>query len=123
MRFLLALLLGLSATAEARELYKGQYAQVEPQIRKWFNDQLIPGSNQRCCSEADGVTAEPDIRDGHHWVRFTAKMPEGSEVDSGWMEVPDTAVLNGPNLYKAPVVWWGWNNGIYIRCYAPGAGI
>ncbi len=113
----------LIGNAIARERYPGQYAQIDPEIRRWFNDQLIPGSSQRCCSEADGVFAEEDIRDGHFWVKFVANTVENGEVNSGWMLVPDAAVIWSGNKHGAPVVWWGWgqSGGLTIRCFAPGA--
>jgi hypothetical protein len=121
----------------ARELYPGQYAQMDPTVRQWFRSQRVPGGARKggsCCSEADGVYAEEDIRadaDGtsHYWVRFEAR---SRVVD--WMKVPDEVVIHDPNRNGAPVVWWGaneyYNDGvppagahIIIFCYAPGAGI
>lgn len=127
MRILLVLCLTLVASiAHSREQFPGQYAQVDPAIKKWFNEQKIPGTERLCCSEADGVYAEEDIRGTHYWARFVAKQyNEGAppvEISSGWMQVPDEAVIHDPNRHGAPVVWWGWQNGLFIRCYAPGGG-
>lgn len=112
----------------------GQYAQASPAEREWFNKQLVPGSGMKCCSEADGITAQEDIREGHYWTRFTAQVPiwhaETSEYtkieqDSGWLEVPDKAVLQGPNKMGRPIVWWWADTAgkLRVRCYAPGAGL
>lgn len=107
--------------AIGRELYPGQYAQVDPATREWFRSQRVPGGErvgQSCCSEADGTTAEEDIRGDHYWIRFQAR-----GIDSGWMQVPDEVVIHEPNRHGAPVVWWFYNNGKpAIRCYAPGSG-
>jgi hypothetical protein len=77
---------------------------------------------------ADGTSAEEDIRKGHYWVRFTAKQyndgAEPLEVDSGWMLVPDEAVIyNTGNPSGGAIVWWGWQDKLFIRCFVPGAGI
>lgn len=122
-----------SHEAPARELYPGQYAQVAPEIREWFKAQRNPGSHVPCCSEADGVFAQEDTSGGHYRVRFTYApwtYPPGGpphreeERDSGWMDVPDEAVIHAPNPNGAPVVWWAMENDkVWIRCYAPGAGL
>lgn len=67
--------------AHGRELYSGQYAQVDPAIRKWFRDQKIPGTQSSCCSESDGVYAEEDIREGHYWTRFVARQHNDGAAD------------------------------------------
>lgn len=117
----------LATAAHGREQYPGQYAQVDPAIKKWFDEQKIPGTSRLCCSEADGVYAEEDIRDGHYWARFVAVQHNDgappTEIKSGWMQVPDEAVIHDPNRHGAPVVWWGWQNALFIRCYAPGGGV
>lgn len=115
--------------AFGRELYPGQYAQVDPAVRQWFRQQTVPGGPHKgfsCCSEADGTYAEEDIRadpDGssHYWVRFEAY---GRPVD--WMKVPDEAVITEPNRHGRAVVWFAAPNdgGLpVIRCFIPGAGI
>lgn len=126
MRTILPLLLLFAAIqANAREQYPGQYAEVDPSTRQWFRDQKIPGTQRLCCSESDGVYAEEDIREGHYWARFVAVQHNDgappTEVASGWMQVPDAAVIRDPNRHGAPVVWWGWQNGLFIRCFSPGA--
>jgi hypothetical protein len=118
--------------SQGRELYPGQYAEVDPATRQWFRDQKSPKSGIPCCSEADGTYAEEDIRDGHYWTRFTWRFcfaKECQELDSGWMDVPDDVVIHNPNRHGAPVVWWYRASGtdpasakVRIRCYAPGGG-
>lgn len=118
---------GLATKASGREHYPGQYAQVDPKTRQWFRDQKVPGSDIKCCSEADGVFAEEEIRGTHYWVRFVAKQYNDgaptTEIESGWMQVPDEAVIHEPNRHGAAVVWWGWQDRLFIRCFIPGAGI
>jgi hypothetical protein len=116
-----------------RELYPGQYAQVDPGIRQWFRDQKSPRTGIPCCNEADGAYAEEEIRDGHYRARFTWRScfaRECHDIDSGWMDVPDDVVIHDPNRRGAPVVWWyrgssrdPENPTVGIRCYAPGSGV
>jgi hypothetical protein len=117
----------------ARELYPGQYAQVDPAIRQWFRDQKSPKTGISCCTEADGTYAEEDISDGHYRTRFMWRFcfaKECHDLDSGWMDVPDDVVIHDPNRHGAPVVWWDRASGtdqasakVRIRCYAPGSGL
>ncbi len=128
LRLIVAGALCLSAVGAAgRELYPGQYAQVDPAERAWFSDQKVPGTHSSCCSQADGVTAEEDIRDGHYWARFVYQQWQNDkhmylQKDSGWMQVPDAAILD-TNHQGAPIVWWYIPaDQVMIRCYARGTG-
>lgn len=122
-----------SCSADSRELYPGQYAQVSPETQKWFREQRSPKTKIPCCNEADGAYAQEEITDGHYRTRFTYApwtYPFGGpphkedERDSGWMDVPDDVVIHDPNRNGAPVVWWYMDNDVVtIRCYAPGAGL
>lgn len=128
----LAILLVWFFEAHGRMLYPGQFDAVPQQIRDWFVAQLIPRGphkGESCCSNADGVTAEEDIRGNEYWVRFRiARSLNGADDPYvvEWMRVPDDAVLTTPNLSGAPRVWHmeSWIQGeprdIKILCYAPG---
>lgn len=102
-----------------------------PQEQEWFYNQKIPGTNNRCCSVADGTFALEDIRNGHYWTKFHYKVYSNDdedeselleEHDTDWIQVPDNLVINEPNKNGVPAVWYGINpNGTaFIRCYAPG---
>jgi hypothetical protein len=148
MRIIVALLAGVAATASgASARDSGQWAQADPDIRQWFNDQWVPGTGMSCCSVADGVQAEEDIRldaDGtsHYWARFTIhNAVTGEDIDIPWTRVPHGAVLKGPfpPSIGQPIVWWTaqWDNSrtgaikrdehgspaIIVRCYKPGSGV
>ncbi len=105
-----------SPPAHGREAYPGQYDQVNPRIQQWFRSQKSPQTGHLCCSEADGLHVEEDIRSGHYWTRggpFT-----------NWTPVPDEVVIPTGNPNGSPVVWYYWESGIpLIRCFAPGGGI
>jgi len=85
---------------------------VTPQQKTWF-DSLKSGKGP-CCSDADGsVLTDNDweTRDGHYRVF----------IDGKWYDVPDDAVLKGPNLYGPTMVWPIRTLGaISIRCFMPG---
>lgn len=120
---IIAIIIYASTSARSRELYEGQYAQVDPSTRKWFRDQISPKTGGNCCTEADGEYAEEDIRNGHYWARFPKSQGK-------WIEVLDEVVIHDPNRNGAPVVWWYWDNNpalrggleLKIRCFAPGGG-
>jgi hypothetical protein len=110
---LLASLL-LSWPASARD--DGRYAQVDPDLKAW-----IEGLSNRlginCCAEADGFRPEAvewDIRDSTYRVR----------IDGEWYDVPDYAVIRGPNRLGVPVVWLfrARDGAIIIVCFLPGSG-
>jgi hypothetical protein len=105
----------------------GQYAQVNPEVREWFQNQIDPRTKQLCCSIADGTYAEEDIRDGHYWARWRINTWDdngnlvASDKMTDWIQVPDGAVITNPSPNGSPVVWYGFTNGNpFIRCYVPG---
>ena len=127
MRILLAALAAMVVfcSLSARELYPGQYANVDEQTRNWFRNQRVPNNpTMLCCNEADGIYAEEDIRHGHYWTRFKI-----GSYQVEWMQVPDEVVIRAPNRNGSAVVWFvpHWANGnlmsVDIRCFAPGGGV
>src|ERR1700746_1656308 len=85
----------VSAPAVAGD-YGRQWAQsqgLSDQEKQWFRQQTVPGGGSKgtsCCSAADGVYAEEDIRDGHYWTRFQYQkwdysMSRNVDANSGWM--------------------------------------
>jgi hypothetical protein len=90
----------------------GQFANSTPEMRDWFNS-LASGKGP-CCSDADG-TALSDVdwqtHDGHYQVR----------IGGQWIDVPDDAVLHGPNKAGRTMVWPMYVDGHpTIRCFIPG---
>lgn len=109
-----------ATSARGAEHYPGQYAQVDPEMRRWFRNQMSPKTGGSCCSEADGTYAEEDIRGDHYWTRFPAS-------NGVWVQVPEDVVINAPNRNGAAVVWWYFEAStddgsmvLKVRCYAPG---
>jgi len=105
------LLVLASQLALARD--RGQFANSNPEIKAWF-DTLRSGKGP-CCSDADG-SAVSDVDwesgSGHYRVR----------IDGEWIDVPDEAVITGPNRVGRTMVWpiRGYG-GLTIRCFMPGS--
>ncbi|MDB5501939.1 MAG: hypothetical protein JWR89_1841 [Tardiphaga sp.] len=104
-------LLPLAHSAFARD--RGQFAATSPELKSWF-DSLRSGKGP-CCSDADG-SAVSDVdwesSSGHYKVRL-----EGT-----WFDVPDEAVITGPNRVGRTMVWpMQGAGGITIRCFMPGS--
>ena len=109
--FVIALLFGFVSPALARD--DGRYA--DDPLKYWF-DHLSSGRGM-CCSFADGFSVTEvdwDREGGHYRVRLHGE----------WIDVPDIAVVTGPNRYGPAVVWpyMDENGKAYIRCFLPGAG-
>ncbi len=106
----------------------GRYAQTNPAIQKWFNEQLVPGGDHKggsCCQISDGVNAEERWRNGGYQAKFTITLG-GVEKAIPWMNVPPETVLLPPfpRSLLQPIVWWYAEsvNGVFnviIRCYKP----
>jgi hypothetical protein len=99
---------------------RGQLGPVAPEVKAWAST-LVNKLRQDCCSSADGWKPEEieyDIAGSKYRVR----------IEGEWYEVPDDAVIEVPNRFGFPVVWYyrTWDNGIRasvkIRCFIPGAG-
>lgn len=111
---LAAVLLITPATARDPD---GRYANSP--LKSWF-DNLKSGKGP-CCSDADG-TALSDVdwetKDGHYRVR----------IEGQWWDVPDDAVIKGPNLSGRTMVWPVYLRGptqqflVQIRCFIVGPG-
>lgn len=109
---------GAVPVAHARDL-TGRYANSD--LKPWFDG--LASKKGPCCSDADG-TALSDVdwesRDGHYRVR----------IEDQWIDVPDDAVLEGPNRAGRTMVWPMYHRdyasgkppSIEIRCFLPGPG-
>jgi hypothetical protein len=105
-----------------------KYAQnYTPEQRKWFQEQKVPNGRITCCSVSDGALVEEDIRENHYWIKcpLDTKCPFKK-----WTQVPDEALIKGPNKIGRPVVWWGTGDDDegedphpFVKCYVPGAGL
>jgi len=110
MRFLVVVLL-LTACQSAVARDDGRYANSP--LKPWF-DSLRSGKGP-CCSDADGspvADADWDTKDGHFRVRLSG----------AWLDVPDDAVVSGPNRAGRTMVWLMYQDGNpVVRCFIPGS--
>lgn len=84
-----------------------------PELKEWFK--TLKSGKGPCCSDADGSVLKDtdwESKDGHYRVY----------INGNWMDVPDDAVLEQPNMYGRTMVWTGLyvDGKIQIRCFMPG---
>lgn len=106
------LVISLIMTLSALGRDNGQYANVLPEVRDWANA-LKNKRGYNCCSTADGLPAEIqyDTLGGRYRVF----------LEGAWHDVPDEALLTGPNRAGYPMVWtWREKGMLKIRCFIPG---
>jgi hypothetical protein len=84
----------VSATA-APAMDRGQFKNVPPEIREWFENMRSPNGIM-CCSYADGHRTGYDIRQGQYWV----------PIEGEWYPVPPGAVIKTENPVGEAIVWY-----------------
>jgi hypothetical protein len=107
----IALCVSFGGSAFARD--DGRYAN-DP-LRDWFDH--LASDKGMCCSFTDGFSVSDvdwDMQDGHYRVLLHGE----------WIDVPEPAVVTGPNRYGPAVVWPYMDNkgSTNIRCFLPGTG-
>lgn len=99
---------------------------VRPELDTWFKS-LMNKAGERCCDTGDGqhVEAEWDMVKGGY--RVLLKHPHRPTEPGQWFAVPDSVVINQPNLSGIAMVWWwpsyNWRDGSMTpmwRCFIPG---
>lgn len=93
--------------------FAGAHDHDNPAMNQWASSLLSRGK-VLCCNGKDYVRLDGsdwDMRNGHYVVY----------IRGVWMDVPDDAVVDGPNLAGEALVWMtgGINPG--VRCFMPGA--
>jgi hypothetical protein len=84
----------VSAT-DAAAMDRGQFKDVPPAIREWFENMRSPNGTM-CCSYADGHRTGYDIRQGQYWV----------PIEGEWYPVPPEAVIKTENPVGEAIVWY-----------------
>jgi hypothetical protein len=111
MRFPLLLvsiaILMLAVAAYARDP-GGKYAQANPELHKWFEDQR--SGRGPCCSDADGTALQDTDWEGTGDIDFPFRV----QIEGKWWKLPKEAVLPGPNKAGKTIVW-----PIYYRTTGP----
>lgn len=103
------LVLALIATAAAA------HDPNRPELNGWFMGLQSKGK-AACCDGSDALRLDDvdwDSKDGHYRVR----------LEGEWVDVPDSAVVDGPNRAGPTMVWPYRHDGKLnqIRCFMPGA--
>jgi hypothetical protein len=89
-----------------------------PELDGWFK--ALSSSRGPCCDGSEALRLEDvdwDTKDGHYRVR----------IDGEWVDVPDNAVLDGPNRAGYTAVWPYQTRELdgtvktQIRCFLRGA--
>ncbi|MGY3622383.1 hypothetical protein [Bradyrhizobium sp. USDA 10063] len=84
-----------------------------PELNGWY-ESLHSGKGP-CCDGSDAMRvddADWETKDGHYRVR----------IDGEWVDVPNDAVVDGPNRAGRTMVWPDYLNGHpTVRCFMPGS--
>jgi hypothetical protein len=101
-----ALILPMVAIARAHD-------HEHPELNSWY-ERLHSGKGP-CCDGSDAKRlddADWDSKDGHYRVR----------IDGEWVDVPNEAVVDGPNRADRTMVWPYYLDGHpKARCFMPGS--
>lgn len=86
-----------------------------PDLNNWFMSLQSKGKVS-CCDGSDAMRLDDvdwDAKDGHYRVRLQGE----------WVDVPDSAVVEGPNRAGPTMVWPYYLNGSMrgVRCFMPGS--
>ena len=88
-----------------------------PELNSWFES--LKSGKGPCCSDGDGKALSDidwEVRGGHYRVH----------IESQWWDVPNEAVIKGPNRAGRTMVWPVYYRvlddqlRIDIRCFMPG---
>jgi hypothetical protein len=86
-----------------------------PELNAWFSG-LQSRHKIACCDGTDAQRLDDvdwESKDGHYRVRLRNE----------WVDVPDSAVIDGPNQAGPTMVWPYYLNGELrgVRCFIPGS--
>jgi hypothetical protein len=86
---------------------------AKPELNGWFSN-LQSKAKDPCCSGSDALRiddADWESINGHYRVR----------IQDEWIDVPDSAVVEGPNRAGPTMVWPVFKDGHpTVRCFMPG---
>lgn len=85
-----------------------------PELKPWFKS-LESKSKASCCDGSDATRLDDvdwETKDGRYRVRIYGE----------WIDVPESAVVDGPNRAGVALVWplRGYL-GLSVRCFMPGS--
>jgi hypothetical protein len=126
-RTILTLLIGLGAVALLGVRLAYPHDHQRPDLNAWFQS-LKSKSGTPCCDNGDAEHAEAEWDTTKGGYKVFLKNPLRPDEAGQWFEVPDSAVVERPNLNGIAMVWWspyyGMDGGMTPkwRCFIPGAG-
>jgi len=99
-----------------------------PDLDAWFKN-LKNKSGKRCCDTGDGQHVEAEWDMAKRGYKVLLKHPHRPTQPGKWFDVPDSVVIDQPNLSGIAIVWWfpiyNYVDGSMtpeIRCFIPGPG-
>ena len=114
MRDAIYLALGLFITLWALAIFEPAIAHdhSRQELDSWFTSLQSKGKSP-CCDGSEAMRLDDvdwDSKDGHYRVRLQGE----------WVDVPDSAVVGGPNRAGPTMVWPYYVNGAMrqVRCFA-----
>lgn len=109
------LFLAVKASAHDRE---------RPDLDSWFMG-LESKGHSPCCDGSEALRLDDvdwESHDDHYRVRLPAMQDAPSSSEQVWVDVPDEAVVEGPNRDGRAMVWPHYIDGHPVpRCFMPGA--
>jgi hypothetical protein len=121
------LIIGLSAIAFLGIGRAYSHDPKRPELNGWFKS-LKNEVGESCCDTGDGQHAEAEWDMAKGGYKVLLKHPHRPNEPGRWFDVPNSIVINQPNLSGIAMVWWSPaydNNGGMTptwRCFIPGAG-
>ena len=93
----------------------GAHDHSRPDLDGWFKSLQSQGKSP-CCDGSDAMRLDDvdwESKDGHYRVK----------LDGEWIDVPDSAVVEGPNRAGPTMVWpWRTDGKLNrVRCFLPGS--
>ena len=127
-RFVIATVLGIGAVVLLRISPAPAHDLMRPELNRWFKS-LKNKLGEPCCDSGDGAHAEAEWDMVSGGYKVLLKHPHKPDEPGQWFKVPNSAVLNQPNLSGVAMVWW-WpsydsRDGSMtpmFRCFIPGPG-
>jgi hypothetical protein len=99
-----------------------------PGLNNWFKN-LKNRAGKPCCDSGDGEHAEAEWDMAKRGYKIMLKHPHRPTEPGKWFDVPDSAVVDQPNLSGVAMVWWfpiyTYVDGSMtpeVLCFIPGPG-
>jgi hypothetical protein len=127
-RLIAARTVGISAVAFLGISTAYPHDLKRPELNNWFKG-LKNKAGESCCDSGDGEHAQAEWDMAKGGYRVLLKHPHRPNEPGRWHDVPNSVVINRPNLSGVAMVWWspsydsrdGSMTPLW-RCFIPGPG-